>query len=211
MKIIDFGVAKATGGRLTDKTLFTQQGLVLGTPEYMSPEQAGSGGEAVDTRTDVYSLGVLLYELLVGSRPFDVSSLREAALAGMLRAIREDEPPKPTTRLASLGEVATEIAKRRKADRWSLARQVKGELEWITLQDAREGARATLRVGIGAGGRRQAPPRRRSGAGRTAERGIPNAEVRATSSVRRIGCSVRAARPGRVCGRDDGASRTHPS
>jgi non-specific serine/threonine protein kinase/serine/threonine-protein kinase len=134
VKIIDFGVAKATGGQLTAKTLFTQQGLVLGTPEYMSPEQAGSGGEAVDTRTDVYSLGVLLYELLVGSRPFDVSSLREAAIAEMLRAIREDEPPKPTTRLASLGEVATEVAKRRRADRWSLARQVKGDLEWIVMR-----------------------------------------------------------------------------
>jgi eukaryotic-like serine/threonine-protein kinase len=133
-KIIDFGVAKATGERLTVKSLVTQQGLVLGTPEYMSPEQAGSGAEAVDTRTDVYSLGVLLYELLVGSRPFDVSSMREAAVAGMLRAIREDEPPKPTTRLASLGEVATEVAKRRKADRWSLARQVKGELEWIAMR-----------------------------------------------------------------------------
>ena len=103
-KVIDFGVAKATNQRLTEQTLFTQQGVLIGTPEYMSPEQAEMSGLDIDTRTDIYSLGVLLYELLVGVLPFDSATLRRAGYAEIARIIREVEPPKPSTRLSSLGK-----------------------------------------------------------------------------------------------------------
>ena len=102
-KIIDFGVAKATSQRLTERTLFTELGQWIGTPEYMSPEQAELTGLDVDTRTDVYSLGVVLYELLAGAQPFDSEELRSAGFDEMRRRIREDEPPRPSTRVSSLG------------------------------------------------------------------------------------------------------------
>ena len=113
-KVIDFGVAKATNQQLTEKTLFTEVGSILGTWEYMSPEQAVLNQLDVDTRTDVYSLGVLLYELLTGETPFDRQRLREAQLMETLRMIREEEPPKPSTRISSLGERATATAAYRK-------------------------------------------------------------------------------------------------
>src|SRR5262249_48292131 len=99
VKVIDFGVAKATGQRLTDKTLFTGFGALVGTPEYMSPEQAEVNNQDIDTRSDIYSLGVLLYELLTGSTPFSRNDLREGGLLEMLRVIREQEPSKPSTKL----------------------------------------------------------------------------------------------------------------
>src|SRR5262249_19055079 len=99
VKVIDFGVAKATGQRLTDATLFTGFGAVVGTPEYMSPEQAETNNQDIDTRSDIYSLGVLLYELLTGSTPLTKQRVKEAALLEVLRVIREEEPPKPSTRL----------------------------------------------------------------------------------------------------------------
>jgi WD40 repeat protein/serine/threonine protein kinase len=133
-KVIDFGVAKATDHRLTERTLFTQHGLLVGTPEYMSPEQAELTGLDVDTRTDIYSLGVLLYELLVGTLPFDAQSLRRAGFDEMRRIIREDDPVKPSTRISSLGEAGAEIAKRRHTDLKSLGKQLRGDLEWITLK-----------------------------------------------------------------------------
>jgi serine/threonine protein kinase/tetratricopeptide (TPR) repeat protein len=134
VKVIDFGVAKATGQKLTDRTLFTQLGLVIGTPEYMSPEQAGVTGLDVDTRADIYSLGVLLYELLVGALPFDPAAVRGVPNLEMLRIIREVEPPRPITRVASLGDTAGEIAHNRRTDLPSLHRQLRGELEWITMR-----------------------------------------------------------------------------
>jgi len=134
IKVIDFGVAKAIDQRLTERTLYTQRGTLIGTPEYMSPEQAGTSSFGVDTRTDIYSLGVLLYELLVGTLPFDSDTLRNAAALEMLRIIREEEPPKPATRISSLGRDADEIARRRLTDSRSLARKLKGELEWITMR-----------------------------------------------------------------------------
>lgn len=133
-KIIDFGVAKATNQRLTEKTVFTQLGFFIGTPEYMSPEQAELTSLDVDTTTDIYSLGVVLYELLVGALPFDSSSLRKAGYDEIRRILREEEPPKPTIRLQSLGAAATEVAKRRHTDPDSLEKQLRGDLDWITMK-----------------------------------------------------------------------------
>jgi non-specific serine/threonine protein kinase/serine/threonine-protein kinase len=133
-KIIDFGVAKATEQKLTEKTMYTQLGVLIGTPEYMSPEQAEMTGEDVDTRTDVYSLGVMLYELLVGVLPFDSRELRRAGLEGIRRKIREEEPQTPSRRVITLGDQSTESAKRRRVDRSTLQRELKGDLDWITMK-----------------------------------------------------------------------------
>jgi len=133
-KIIDFGIAKATEHRLTERTLFTEQGQLIGTPEYMSPEQAEMSGLDVDTRTDIYSLGVILYELLVGVLPFDPKTLREAGFGEILRIIRETDPPKVSTRLSGLGDTNTSIAKQRRTDVAALHKQLKGDLDWITMK-----------------------------------------------------------------------------
>jgi len=133
-KIIDFGIAKATNQRLTEKTVFTQQGYLIGTPDYMSPEQAEMTGLDVDTTTDIYSLGVLLYELLVGALPFDPKALRRAGFDEIRRIIREVEPPKPTTRLSGLGQLAKAIAERRHTDVVSLAKELRGDIDWIALK-----------------------------------------------------------------------------
>src|SRR5207245_2245780 len=112
-KVIDFGVAKATGPRLTDATLFTEFGQVVGTLEYMSPEQAELNQLDIDTRSDIYSLGVLLYELLTGTTPLSRKRLKEAAFLEVLRLIREEEPPKPSTRLSTTEELPSIAANRR--------------------------------------------------------------------------------------------------
>jgi serine/threonine protein kinase/Flp pilus assembly protein TadD len=133
-KIIDFGIAKATGQSLTDRTLYTGFAQLVGTPLYMSPEQAELSGLDVDTRSDIYSLGVLLYELLTGTTPFDQETMRKAALDEMRRIIREEEPPKPSTRLSALGDTLTTVSTNRKADPRHLGRTVRGELDWIVMK-----------------------------------------------------------------------------
>jgi eukaryotic-like serine/threonine-protein kinase len=133
-KIIDFGVAKAAHQQLTDKTLFTQVGQIVGTWEYMSPEQAVLNQLDVDTRTDIYSLGVILYELLTGVTPLESSRLRSAALDEMLRLIREEEPPKPSTRITTLGKNATAAATYRGTNPPSLAKTPRGDLDWIVMK-----------------------------------------------------------------------------
>ncbi len=132
-KVIDFGVAKAIDQRLTERTLFTQFGVILGTPEYMSPEQSQMSGLDIDTRSDIYSLGVLLYELLTGSTPLERGRLREAAFAEVLRRIREEDPPRPSTRLETTQQTAS-IAAQRSTEPARLARLVRGDLDWIVMK-----------------------------------------------------------------------------
>jgi eukaryotic-like serine/threonine-protein kinase len=134
VKVIDFGVAKAMAQRLTEQTLFTARGQLIGTPAYMSPEQAEMSGLDLDTRSDVYSLGVLLYELLTGTTPLDNKRLREAGYAELLRLIREEEAPRPSTRLSSLGDPATAPAGNRSPDVKRLAQLLAGELDWVVMK-----------------------------------------------------------------------------
>ena len=134
VKVIDFGVAKATVQKLTERTLFTAYGQMVGTPEYMSPEQAEMSGLDIDTRSDVYSLGVLLYELLTGTTPLEAGRLRVAAYAEMQRLIQEEEPPRPSTRLSSLGVTGTVVAGNRGLDVKRLVQLLAGDLDWVAMK-----------------------------------------------------------------------------
>jgi serine/threonine-protein kinase len=134
VKVIDFGIAKALGQQLTDKTLFTGFAQMIGTPLYMSPEQAGWSGLDVDTRSDIYSLGVLLYELLTGTTPFDKERFKEVGYDEMRRIIREEEPPRPSTRISTMGQAATTVSTRRKSDPKRLSQLFRGELDWIVMR-----------------------------------------------------------------------------
>jgi serine/threonine protein kinase/WD40 repeat protein len=135
VKVIDFGIAKATQQELTEKTAFTQFQQFIGTPAYMSPEQAGMSGLDIDTRSDVYSLGVLLYELLTGSTPMDVRDLTTGGYDEMRRRIKEVEAPKPSTRISSLNEAdLTTMARRRRSDPHRLKRQLRGDLDRVILK-----------------------------------------------------------------------------
>jgi serine/threonine protein kinase len=134
VKVIDFGVAKALGQGLTDKTLFTGFAQMIGTPLYMSPEQAGQSGLDIDTRSDIYSLGVLLYELLTGTTPFARERFKQAACDEIRRIIREEEPPRPSTRLAQSAPTLASIAAQRHTEPAKLTRLVRGELDWIVMK-----------------------------------------------------------------------------
>jgi serine/threonine protein kinase/tetratricopeptide (TPR) repeat protein len=135
-KVIDFGVAKATEQKLTERTLFTQYGTMVGTLEYMSPEQAemSSDNVGIDTRSDIYSLGVLLYELLTGNTPLSHKTMKEAAYVEILRMIKEEEPPKPSTRLSDSGEALASISANRHMQPAKLTKLVRGELDWIVMK-----------------------------------------------------------------------------
>jgi serine/threonine protein kinase/tetratricopeptide (TPR) repeat protein len=134
VKVIDFGIAKATGAQLTDKTLFTNFGQIIGTPVYMSPEQAQLNAVDIDTRTDIYALGVLLYELLTGTTPFDAERLRTAGYDEMRRIIREEEPVPPSTRISTLGQSAPTVSAQRQCDPRRLRRVLRRELDWIVMK-----------------------------------------------------------------------------
>ncbi len=134
-KVIDFGIAKATQGELTDKTAFTQFQQSIGTPAYISPEQAEMSGLDIDTRADIYSLGVLLYELLVGQTPFDAKEMMQGGLDAVRQVIREKEPLRPSTKLNTLqGDARTSAGKRRQTDVGRLVHQLQGDLDWIVMK-----------------------------------------------------------------------------
>ena len=148
-KVIDFGIAKALNQRLTERTLATEKGEFLGTPEYMSPEQAELTGLDVDTRTDIYSLGVLLYELLTGCTPFDPKDLRSKGYAQMQRIICEQDPVKPSTKLTTLGGKVEDIARHRSTTADQLRKAVCGDLDWIVMKAWRRTGRGVMRRASG--------------------------------------------------------------
>jgi WD40 repeat protein/serine/threonine protein kinase len=134
VKIIDFGVAKAIGQQLTEKTVYTQFTQMVGTPLYMSPEQAGQSSLDVDTRTDIYALGVLLYELLTSTTPFNKERLGKASYDEIRRIIREEDPPRPSTRISTLGRASATVSTNRQSDPKRLSQLVRGELDWIVMK-----------------------------------------------------------------------------
>ncbi len=182
-KVIDFGVAKATEQRLTERTLFTQYGTMVGTLEYMSPEQAEMSALGVDTRSDIYSLGVLLYELLTGSTPLTHKRIKEAAYGEVLRMIKEEEPPRPSTRLSDSGEALASISAQRHTEPAKLAKLVRGELDWIVMKTPGKGPQPPLRDGQRLRRRRAALLERRAGAGVPAVGGLSVPQVRAAEQA----------------------------
>jgi serine/threonine protein kinase/Flp pilus assembly protein TadD len=134
VKVIDFGVAKAIGQQLTEKTIYTRFAQMIGTPMYMSPEQAEMSGLDIDTRSDIYALGVLLYELLTGTTPFDKERLKTAAFDEVRRIIREEEPPRPSTRFSNPGQATVTVSANRRSDPKRLSQLFRGELDWIVMK-----------------------------------------------------------------------------
>ena len=173
-KVIDFGLAKALHQRLTDRTLHTAHETVIGTPLYMSPEQAQLNNLDVDTRSDVYSLGVLLYELLTGTTPLEKARFKEAAWDEIRRIIREEEPP-PSAHLSATGTLPS-LAACRQTEPVKLAQQLKGELDWIVMKAHGEGTDSEIRNGNGIGQRRAAFSRRGRGRSLPTDAGVPITE-----------------------------------
>src|SRR5207247_5267433 len=124
----------AMGQQLTEKTIFTGSSQMIGTPLYMSPEQAGGSGLDVDTRSDIYSLGAVLYELLTGTTPFDKERFKKAGYDEIRRIIREEEPPRPSTRISTLGKTASTVSVQRKCDPKRLSQACRGDLDWIVMK-----------------------------------------------------------------------------
>ncbi len=186
-KIIDFGIAKATAGNLTEKTFFTEHRQLIGTPEYMSPEQA-EGSLDIDTRTDVYALGVLLYELLTGTTPFDSRRLRSAAFGEVQRILREDDPPRPSTRLSQSAETLGGVAARRHTEPKKLSSQLRGELDWIVMKALEKDRQRRYETATGL-----ATDIRRYLAGEPVSAAPPSAAYRFRKFVRRHRAAVTAA------------------
>ena len=201
-KIIDFGVAKAAGQQLTDKTLVTGFGAIVGTLEYMSPEQAEVNQLDIDTRSDIYSLGVLLYELLTGSPPFSRKELTQAGMLEMLRVIREQEPTKPSTKLSTAEGLPT-LAANRGTEPARLTKLVRGELDWIVMKALEKDRNRRYETANGFAMDVQRYLADEAGASVSADGGIPAAEVCAAAQgagARRV---VDLAGPGRRRGRHD--------
>ncbi len=176
-KVIDFGVAKATAGKLTDESMSTQFGAIVGTLEYMSPEQAGFAGEDIDTRADIYSLGVILYEMLTGLKPIDAKRLKKAAFTEMVRIIREEEPLKPSTRL-STDESLPSLAALRQTEPKKLVALLRGELDWVVIKCLEKQRERRYETANALSRDIQRVPGRRGGRSPSAERGLPLQEIR---------------------------------
>jgi serine/threonine protein kinase len=177
VKVIDFGVAKAVGQQLTEKTIYTRFAQMVGTPLYMSPEQAAMSELDIDTRSDIFSLGVLLYELLTGTTPFDRERFGKAAFDEIRRIIREEEPPKPSTRLSTLSQTLSAASATSKAETHKLSALGKGRLGLDRDEGDGEGPHQALRDGQRAGARHPALPRRRAGGCLPAVGRLPTAKA----------------------------------
>ena len=202
-KVIDFGLAKATSGmRLTEQSLFTAFGSVAGTPLYMAPEQASLNALDIDTRADIYAMGVILYELLTGTTPITRESMRQAAIDEMLRAIREVEPPTPSSRISTSETLPTLAANRARGAGAAVAADP-GRSRLDRDEGAGQGAGAAIRLGHRPGRRPRAVPRPRAGLGRPADGSLPTEEVHPEEPRPGDGGGAGAAGAGARRGRDN--------